>query len=66
MSAAVTFTSLDTEEKQEAALMEMLRSMGFRVEAVGDEEILVPIDSDHPDFAKQARKVYRLRKRLRR
>ena len=59
MSAAVTIRHLDTPEKQHEAMLEMLAAMGFRQEVVAGEEFLIPIDPDHPDYAKALRRIER-------
>lgn len=64
MTEAVTFEHLDTPEQQEEALVKMMTAMGFEIVVVGAGEYLVPIDPEHPDFAKCTREVERARKYL--
>lgn len=65
MKSAITFRQLDTPQKRERALIEMMEGLGFRVELIGDEEFLIPIDPEHPDYLKCARKAERARSKFR-
>lgn len=60
---ALTIRHLDTEEEREAALAALMASMGFEIVDVAGEELLLPIDHEHPDYAKCNRAIRRARAR---